>query len=82
MTGEIELSQVRKLPCEGGQFFGRPNWARIFRQNREKHKGEHLGVFLCGSPAIGVELAKQSKKNTDPPAYPGGTRFSFFKEHF
>ena len=25
-------SQVKKLPCASGQFFGRPNWARIFKQ--------------------------------------------------
>lgn len=24
--------QVKKLPCASGQFFGRPNWARIFNQ--------------------------------------------------
>eukprot|EP00435_Cladocopium_sp_Y103_P010926 s5002_g2.t2 len=46
LTGEIELSQVKKLPCATGQFFGRPNWGRIFKQNRDKHKGQHIGVFL------------------------------------
>ncbi|CAK9044513.1 Protein DD3-3 [Durusdinium trenchii] len=82
LTGEIELSQVKKLPCASGQFFGRPNWGRIFKQNREKHQGEHIGVFLCGSPIIGEELSRQSIKNSDLIGTPGATRFSFFKEHF
>jgi len=82
LTGEVELSKVKKLPSASGQFFGRPNWGRIFKQNREKHKGEHVGVFLCGSPVIGTELARQSAKNSDPIGSPGATRFSFFKEHF
>ncbi|CAK9103331.1 unnamed protein product [Durusdinium trenchii] len=82
ITGEIELAQVKKLPCASGQFFGRPNWGRIFKQNREKHQGEHVGVFLCGSPVIGEELSRQSVKNSDLIGTPGGTRFSFFKEHF
>merc|ERR1711988_1582553 len=82
LTGEVELSKVKKLPSASGQFFGRPNWGRIFKQNREKHKGEHVGVFLCGSPVIGEELARQSAKNSDLIGSPGATRFSFFKEHF
>lgn len=82
LTGEVELSQVKKLPCASGQFFGRPNWARIFKQNREKHAGQHIGVFLCGSPVIGKELSKQSHLNSDLVGTPGATRFSFFKEHF
>jgi len=82
LTGEVELTQVKKLSCASGQFFGRPNWGRIFKQNRDKHQGEHIGVFLCGSPIIGVELARQSTKNSDVIGTPGGTRFSFFKEHF
>eukprot|EP00438_Fugacium_kawagutii_P014091 Skav231794 [mRNA] locus=scaffold734:99355:104163:+ [translate_table: standard] len=82
LTGEIELSQVKKLPCATGQFFGRPNWGRIFKTNREKHKGEHIGVFLCGSPIIGEALSRESIKNSDLVGTPGGTRFSFFKEHF
>mmetsp|Transcript_18783 Transcript_18783/g.33372 ORF Transcript_18783/g.33372 Transcript_18783/m.33372 type:complete len:1366 (+) Transcript_18783:92-4189(+) len=82
LTGEIELSQVKKLPGCSGQFFGRPNWARIFKQNQANHKGEHVGVFLCGSPLIADELARQSAKNSDLSDTPGGTRFSFFKEHF
>lgn len=82
MTGEIELAAVKKLPCVTSQCFGRPQWGRIFKQNRDLHKGDHIGVFLCGSPQIGVELARQSSKHTDAPGLAGGTRFSFFKENF
>jgi len=82
MTGEIELSNVKKLPCSNGQFFGRPQWGRIFKQKAEEHRGEHVGVFLCGSPQIGNELDRQSKKHTDTAGGSNGTRFSFFPEHF
>jgi hypothetical protein len=82
MTGEIELSQVKKLPCSKGQFFGRPQWGRIFKQKAEEHKGKHVGVFLCGSPQIGTELERQSKNHTDIGGTSNGTRFSFFPEHF
>merc|ERR1712146_827724 len=78
--GEIELSKVKKLPCSSGQFFGRPNWGRIFKKNHQEHKGSHIGVFLCGSPIIGKELERQSKMNSDPVDRAGGTRFSFYKE--
>jgi len=33
MTGEVELSRVKKLPCSKGQFFGRPQWGRIAPQH-------------------------------------------------
>jgi len=84
MTGEIELSKIKDLEYlnSNNQFFGRPNWGRIFKKSREAHQGEHVGVFLCGSPLIGKELGEQSAKHTDPPGAPGATRFSFFKEHF
>eukprot|EP00931_Biecheleriopsis_adriatica_P060044 TRINITY_DN36032_c0_g1_i1.p1 TRINITY_DN36032_c0_g1~~TRINITY_DN36032_c0_g1_i1.p1 ORF type:complete len:1435 (-),score=279.90 TRINITY_DN36032_c0_g1_i1:50-4354(-) len=83
VTGEVELSAVKELAFVHHQYFGRPNWGRIFKGCRAEHKGEHVGVFLCGSPVIGDELARQSNKNSDPVDFgPGRTRFSFFKEHF
>lgn len=82
MTGEVELSRVKKLPCSKGQFFGRPQWGRIFKEKGEEHRGKHVGVFLCGSPQIGAELDRQSKNHTDVTGGSGGTRFSFFPEHF
>eukprot|EP00930_Biecheleria_cincta_P029979 TRINITY_DN20799_c0_g2_i1.p1 TRINITY_DN20799_c0_g2~~TRINITY_DN20799_c0_g2_i1.p1 ORF type:complete len:1459 (-),score=258.41 TRINITY_DN20799_c0_g2_i1:61-4437(-) len=82
-TGEAELSSVKKLACVDHQYFGRPSWGRIFKGCKEKHKGEHIGVFLCGSPVIGVELARQSERNSDPPDLgENRTRFTFFKENF
>merc|ERR1711972_818675 len=75
-TGQFDLNKVNKLNCVHDQFFGRPNWAPIFKQNKENHKDEHVGVFLCGSSAIGKELEYQSAKNTDPSDIVGGTRFS------
>jgi hypothetical protein len=83
LTGEVELSKVRDMDfASGGQFFGRPNWSRIFKENRAQNPGQHVGVFLCGSPAIGSQLAEQSAAHSDAQGTPGGTRFSFFKEHF
>ena len=81
-TGEIELSAVKQLKCVHHQFFGRPNWNRIFKGCKAQHLGDHIGVFLCGSPIIGQELARQSAKHSDPPDQQCRTRFSFFKEHF
>jgi len=82
LTGEIELADVKEMSFIHHHNFGRPNWARIFKKVHDDHLGEHVGVFLCGSPLIGQELARQSDKNTDPPNLAGGTRFSFFKENF
>lgn len=70
---------AQELKCTQSQYFGRPNWARIFRQTRDAHLGDHVGVFLCGSPILGQELARQAARFS---AEVGGTRFSFFKEYF
>merc|ERR1711920_720569 len=51
-TGEVELSKVKSLGCGFGQFFGRPNWGRIFPKLAEEHPEEDIGVFLCGPAAI------------------------------
>ncbi|CAJ1410799.1 unnamed protein product [Effrenium voratum] len=80
-TGEVELAAVKELKCVHHQYFGRPNWGRIFKGCKAQHVGDHIGVFLCGSPVIGEELARQSTKHSDP-EQPSQTRFSFFKEHF
>eukprot|EP00747_Dinoflagellata_sp_TGD_P209336 gnl/TRDRNA2_/TRDRNA2_82737_c0_seq2.p1 gnl/TRDRNA2_/TRDRNA2_82737_c0~~gnl/TRDRNA2_/TRDRNA2_82737_c0_seq2.p1 ORF type:complete len:807 (-),score=128.44 gnl/TRDRNA2_/TRDRNA2_82737_c0_seq2:72-2423(-) len=80
--GDVELSQIRGLPCSHRQFVGRPNWSMVFKQQKEMHPRDHIGVFLCGDPALGADLSKQSAKYSDPPDRAGGTRFSFFEEHF
>ena len=40
----ISSPEVKKLPCASGQFFGRPNWGRIFKQ-RFGPKG--FAEFCC-----------------------------------
>ena len=45
LTGEVEISQVKKLPCASGQFFGRPNWGRIFKQKRKERRDISGGVL-------------------------------------
>eukprot|EP00932_Pfiesteria_piscicida_P006635 SRR837773.16586.p2 GENE.SRR837773.16586~~SRR837773.16586.p2 ORF type:complete len:212 (-),score=94.79 SRR837773.16586:25-579(-) len=81
VTGEQELTNVKRLECAERQFCGRPNWARVFKEVKGKHPTEHVGVFLCGSPEIGKQLAIQSQAFTDPP-HVGGCKFSFHKENF
>lgn len=81
-TAEMELSKVKPLHCVHHQFFGRPDWNRIFKGVKKEHTGEHVGVFLCGSPIIGQELAHQSQKHSDGPEMASRTTFSFFKETF
>lgn len=82
-TGEVELTQVKRLACANNQFFGRPNWRRVFRTTKQQHPREHVGVFLCGSGDLASQLEHQSKKHSDAPDILGGTRFSFFREeHF
>jgi len=82
LTGEIELSKVRRLDCTNKQFFGRPNWGRVFSQLKSEHPEDHVGVFLCGSPEIGVQLARQSQIHSDPTFPKAGMKFSFHKENF
>jgi len=81
-TQDVGTEDLKALPCKSKHHFGRPNWPSIFKAVKEEHPGEHVGVFLCGNPAIGEELATQSRQQSDPPDNREGTRFSFFKEHF
>merc|ERR1711988_1643196 len=39
-TGEAELSKVKDLGCGFRQFFGRPNWNRIFPKLAQDYPGE------------------------------------------
>lgn len=83
LTQEVETQGRLSLPCASQQHFGRPNWGTIFASVKEQHPGENVGVFLCGNPAIGDELALQSREHSDPPeAGPDRTLFCFYKEHF
>lgn len=81
-TGEVELSRVHDYSCVHHQYFGRPSWGRIFKSVKKQHAGEHVGVFLCGSPAIASQLSALSERHSDKEDEANGTMFSFFKENF
>merc|ERR1711870_1819 len=51
-TGETELSTVKSLGQGFREFFGRPNWKRIFPKLAETYPQEHVGCFYCGPPAL------------------------------
>lgn len=77
LTGEIELRQVQQLGCTFNQYFGRPNWGRIFPAIKKEHSGEVVGCFLCGPPAIRQQLQEKATKTTGD-----GTRFVVYSENF
>eukprot|EP00928_Gymnodinium_smaydae_P027144 TRINITY_DN21080_c0_g1_i1.p1 TRINITY_DN21080_c0_g1~~TRINITY_DN21080_c0_g1_i1.p1 ORF type:complete len:1481 (-),score=340.31 TRINITY_DN21080_c0_g1_i1:97-4539(-) len=79
-TAEVELTQVKKLGAGFRQFMGRPNWNRIFPKVAEAHAGEHVGVFLCGPPALRGEL-QRGADNALAKA-PEGTSFTVHAENF
>ena len=59
----------------GQKWAGRPNWRRIFKEQEERHRGDEIGVFLCGPGA--EELQMQCTKNSTD-----DTKFVFHKEVF
>lgn len=78
-TGEAELSKVKDLGCGFRQFFGRPNWNRIFPKLAKEYPGESVGVFLCGPAALRETLQSgthRANKNED------GTAFTLYAENF
>jgi len=80
-TGEIELSKVKPLGCGFHQFFGRPNWGRIFPKLAEQHPGDDIGVFLCGPSALRGDLANGVRKAKTQCAM-HNTKFSLHAENF
>eukprot|EP00658_Telonema_sp_P-2_P029879 TRINITY_DN2265_c0_g1_i5.p1 TRINITY_DN2265_c0_g1~~TRINITY_DN2265_c0_g1_i5.p1 ORF type:complete len:495 (-),score=115.02 TRINITY_DN2265_c0_g1_i5:484-1968(-) len=58
--------------------FGRPNWDKIFAYIKKKHPLEEVGVFFCGPPVIGGQLATCSAKYTSE----NDTKFFYYEEHF
>jgi NADPH oxidase len=80
-TGEIELSKVKPLGCGFHQFFGRPNWGRIFPKLAEQHPGDDIGVFLCGPSALRGDLANGARKAKTQCAL-HGTKFRLHAENF
>jgi len=80
-TGEIELTKVKALGCGFQQFFGRPNWGRIFFKMAEQHPKEEIGVFLCGPSAIRRDLQQGVVKAKDSSAKHGSS-FMIYAENF
>jgi hypothetical protein len=69
-----------------GRHFGRPIWKDEFKNVRvqvtemygDGKKRPKIGVFFCGSPAVGAELKRSSSKESKL----GKPFFAFFKENF
>jgi len=86
-TGEITLAEVEKsgfgaiLPKEN-IVFGRPNWRRIYKEVKDQHDKEHIGVFLCGPPPVRVQLEEAAQQFSDPKFPQAGTKFSVHAESF
>jgi hypothetical protein len=78
-TGEAELSKVKDLGCGFRQFFGRPNWNRIFPKLAQDYPGESVGVFLCGPAALRDTLQTGTKKGNKNKS---GTNFQLYAENF
>jgi len=80
-TGEIELTKVKALGCGFQQYFGRPNWGRIFVKMAEEHPKEEIGVFLCGPSAIRRDL-QQGVTKTRGTSAKHGSSFMIYAENF
>jgi len=88
-TGRISAQQVTAAMKGGkkislGYFiqqttFARPNMKKIFETQSQNFKGEEVGVFFCGPPAIARQLSIACESSTDTQV---GTRFKFHKENF
>ncbi len=95
LSGECEVTdgefsrQIEGYKKWSKVFTGRPNWRRIFGEQRKQNKGVEVGVFMCGPPPIARQLDKCCTKYSDPK---GGiseknrnqarTSFVFHKENF
>ncbi|XP_028835266.1 NADPH oxidase 2 [Denticeps clupeoides] len=58
-------------------LYGKPNWDTEFSTIAAKHPGSKVGVFLCGPPVLGEQLAKQCIAHSE-----SGVKFIFNKENF
>jgi len=80
-TGEVDFAQVKPLGCGFGQFFGRPNWTRIFPKLAADHPEENIGVFLCGPAAIREQLQHGVRKAREA-CWKHGSSFVLHAENF
>jgi len=78
LTGTIEFSKVKKLPCANRLLSNKPKWGICYEEMKEQHPGKHVGVFLCGAAAIGKELDDNARIHSDPAT----TMFTVHKESF
>ncbi|KXS16184.1 hypothetical protein M427DRAFT_302367, partial [Gonapodya prolifera JEL478] len=82
-TGELDLKRVNLE--KWNQFSGRPNWNRILKEKATVHKGEEIGVFLCGPAAMAKEISSACVRHSKVGRKAGGdapTVFRFHKENF
>jgi hypothetical protein len=79
-TGETEVSAIKKRREDFREFFGRPNWNRIFPKLAEAYPDESVGCFYCGPAALRSDLAAGCHKATMTNEH--GTRFTLYAENF
>lgn len=75
--------------------FGRPDWVKNFKYVKKENPDSEVGVFFCGPPVIGDQLASCCDQHSDSitteehvdeegTVVKGqtGTNFLYFEEHF
>jgi len=80
-TGSVSISDAKPLGCGFQQFFGRPNWGRIFPKLAEDHPEEDIGIFLCGPAALRAGLQDGVRKAKGASAKHGSS-FVIHAENF
>ena len=61
--------------------FGRPDWQNYFKDLASKFPHQNVGVFYCGPVALQNVLQTTSQEMSKSKTG-GGTKFSFYHEHF
>jgi hypothetical protein len=79
-TGETELAHVKSMGNGFREFFGRPNWKRIFPKIAETFPNEHVGCFFCGTPALRGDLGTACRDVTATNKF--GATFTLHAENF
>ncbi|KAF3323549.1 respiratory burst oxidase protein C-like isoform X1 [Carex littledalei] len=58
--------------------FARPNWRNVYKRLALNHRGQRIGVFYCGAPA----LTKELRQHAHDFSRASTTKFEFHKENF
>jgi len=58
--------------------FARPNWRNVYKRLALNHRGQRIGVFYCGAPA----LTKELRQHANDFSRASTTKFEFHKENF